>query len=381
MHVIPATSPEWADRLAAVPHDFYHTAEYHLFSQTCGEGEAFLAVYGDRAKFVAWPYLLRQVSDSVGLEGSTFTDVTSVYGYPGPIVCNAVDDGVFLTLAWEAFVDLWRQQRVVTVFTRFHPVLANHQWLSRFCPPRPMTSGENPDLPEAGLVLSGQTVSIDLTLSDSENLRQYQKVLRQEIARSRRLGLVTATDDNWTNFEDFLTLYQCTMSRNHAASQYFFSADYFQRLRKALWPHVHLIVTKLNDQVAAAGIFVEYGGIVQAHLAGSSEELKALSPLKVLLDDVRRWAQQRGNQVFHMGGGRAGRDDSLWTFKAKFSPRWHPFYLGRWILERDAYVSLCEQRRVYAQEAGLVWHGEDFFPQYRTPIEKSPGAWSASNGA
>ena len=46
--------------------------------------------------------------------------------------------------------------------------------------------------------------------------------------------------------------------------------------------------------------------MVQAHLAGSSEELKSLSPLKVLLDDVRRWAQERGNQVFHLGGGRAG---------------------------------------------------------------------------
>ena len=379
--MIPATSPEWADRLAAVAHDFYHTADYHRFSQACGEGEAFLAVYGDRAKFVAWPYLLRHVADSAGLEGSTFTDVTSVYGYPGPLVCNAADDGVFLTSAWEALVDLWRQQKVVTVFTRFHPVLANHQWLSSLRSPKPLTSYENSDFPEAGLVFSGQTVSIDLTLSDSENLRQYQKVLRQEISRSRRLGLVTATDDNWTNFEDFVALYQCTMSRNHAASHYFFSADYFQRLRMALGPHIRLIVTKLNDQVAAAGIFVEYGGIVQAHLAGSSEELKSLSPLKVLLDDVRRWAQERGNQVFHMGGGRAGRDDSLLAFKAKFSPRRHRFYLGRWILEGDVYASLCEQRRVYAQEAGLVWQGEDFFPEYRTPIEKSFGAWSASNGA
>jgi hypothetical protein len=87
----------------------------------------------------------------------------------------------------------------------------------------------------------------------------------------------------------------------------------------ALGPHIRLIVTKLNDQVAAAGIFVEYGGIVQAHLAGSSEELKSLSPLKVLLDDVRRWAHERGNQVFHLGGGRAGRD-GCWHSKRNFLP-------------------------------------------------------------
>ena len=149
IQVIPATSPEWAEWLAAVAHDFYHTAAYHRFSQACGEGEAFLAIYGDRAKFVAWPYLLRRVADSAGLESSRFTDVTSVYGYPGPLVCNCADDGVFLASAWEALVKVWRKQDVVTVFTRFHPVLENHQWLSGFC----LTSCGNSNVPEAGLDL------------------------------------------------------------------------------------------------------------------------------------------------------------------------------------------------------------------------------------
>ena len=90
----------------------------------------------------------------------------------------------------------------------------------------------------------------------------------------------------------------------------------------------------------------------------------------MLLDDVRRWAQARGNQVFHFGGGRAGKDDSLMAFKARFSRRRHEFYLGRWILEADAYQSLCEQHRVYAQEAGRVSQGEGLLPQYRTPNRK-----------
>ena len=71
---------------------------------------------------------------------------------------------------------------------------------------------------------------------------------------------MTETDDDWTCFEDFVAPYHRTMSRNRAGSHYFFSADYFQRLRMALGPHIRLIVTKLDDQVAAAGIFVEYRG-------------------------------------------------------------------------------------------------------------------------
>jgi hypothetical protein len=368
LHLIPAASPEWPERLDAVPHDFYHTAAYHLFSQNCGEGEAFLATYGDRTKFVAWPYLLRRVADSAGLENSTVTDVASVYGYPGPLVYNAAADPLFLARAWDALVAVWRSQKVVAVFTRFHPVLENHRWLRSLCPPAPSTRCGPCAGPERGLVPSGQTVSIDLQVPESENLRDCQRILRQEIARGRRLGLTTEPDDSWRHLEDFVALYHCTMTRNRASSDYFFSSDYFQRLRIALGPYVHLIVTKLDAQVVAAGVFVEYQGIVQAHLAGSSEQWRALSPFKVLLDDVRRWARERGNRIFHIGGGRAGRDDSLFAFKARFSRCRHPFYVGRWILDADAYHSLCEQRRTYAHDTGLELEDTDFFPGYRTRV-------------
>jgi hypothetical protein len=368
VHLIPAASPEWAEWLAGVPHDFYHTATYHLFSQHSGEGQGFLAVYGDRERFVAWPYLLRHVADSAGLENSTVNDVASVYGYPGPLVCNCADDPSFLARAWDAVVDVWRQQRVVTVFTRFHPVLENHRWLSDLCPPVPSTSHGICCGPQNGLGPAGQTVSIDLRVQESENLREYQKVLRQEIARSRRLGLTTQPDDDWAHLDDFVALYHGTMARNQASSDYFFPSDYFRRLRMALTPHVRLIVTKLGEQVVAAGVFGEYQGIVQAHLAGSSEQLRALSPLKVLLDDVRRWARERGNHVFHIGGGRRGKDDSLFAFKSRFSRRRHPFFVGRWVLDPAAYRSLCEQRRTYTQHAGLELEENDFFPAYRSRV-------------
>jgi lipid II:glycine glycyltransferase (peptidoglycan interpeptide bridge formation enzyme) len=120
--------------------------------------------------------------------------------------------------------------------------------------------------------------------------------------------------------------------------------------------------------VAAAMVFVEYQGLVHAHLAGSNDELKRLSPLKVLLDDVRRWAQERGDRVFHLGGGRSGKDDSLLAFKGRFSPRRHVFYVGRWVLDPSAYRALHEQRSSYAAQVGLVPDEEEFFPSYRARL-------------
>lgn len=370
LRIIAVTSPEWADWLVTVPHDFYHTAAYHHLAQQCGEGEAFLAVYGDRRQFLAWPHLRRPVSECAGLEDSTFYDVGSVYGYPGPLLHNAPGDEDFLERAWTALIETWRSQRVVAAFTRFHPLLENHVWLRPTTPPAPdpVRSESSLDCLYRGLVLSGQTVSIDLTLPESEILRQYQKILRQEIAGGRRQGLRTAVDDDWAALPDFIDLYHRTMSRNLASPQDFFSPDYFRRLREALGPHLRLMVTRLEDKVAAAMVFVEYQGLVHAHLAGSNDELKRLSPLKVLLDDVRRWAQERGNRVFHLGGGRSGKEDSLLAFKARFSPRRHDFHIGRWVLDPTAYAALHDQHSSYADRSNLLPDEEGFFPSYRTRL-------------
>jgi carbamoyl-phosphate synthase large subunit len=380
LRIIAATSAEWADWLAVARHDFYHTAAYHLLGQQCGEGEALLAVYGDRCRFLAWPHLRRPVSECAGLEDSTFYDVGSVYGYPGPILHNAAGADTFLERAWTALVEWWRSQRVVSVFTRCHPFQENQFWQRpAIATPVLVESPGSLDCLYRGVVPVGQTVSIDLTLPDSEVPRYYKKILRQEIGAGRRQGLRTAVDDDWTTLPDFIELYQQTMSRNHASAKYFFSHDYFRRLRKALGPHGRLMVTRLEDTVAAAMIVVEYQGLVHAHLAGSNDELKRLSPLKVLLDDVRRWAQERGDRVFHLGGGRSGKDDSLLAFKGRFSPRRHEFYIGKWVLEPRVYRELCDQRDAYVQKAGLVSEDDDFFPRYRTHLS-SPAAPADSPG-
>jgi lipid II:glycine glycyltransferase (peptidoglycan interpeptide bridge formation enzyme) len=205
-------------------------------------------------------------------------------------------------------------------------------------------------------------------------VKQYQKILRQEIRTGRRRGLMTEVDEHWQRRDEFVRLYHSTMRRNHASAQYFFSPGYFDQLRSELAPHARLMVTRLDEQVAAAGVFVEYAGIVHAHLAGSSDELKGLSPLKTLLDDVRIWAQQRGNHSMHLGGGRSGKDDSLLAFKSRFSPRRHEFFVGRWILDSSAYQELCDQRRAYASRAHLVSEDEEFFPRYRSHLVPTPGA-------
>jgi len=97
------------------------------------------------------------------------------------------------------------------------------------------------------------------------------------------------------------------------------------------------------------------------------DEYRAWSPLKVLLDDVRKWATQRGDVVFHLGGGRGARPDSLLAFKGRFSPRRHPFHIGGWVIDRDAYRALVASRATQLAAAGREIDDREFFPLYRAP--------------
>ena len=357
----------WEEWLSAVPRDVYHTAGYHAFSHGSGEGEPYLIVAGDRRCGLAWPYLLRRVSEVDDLAASNATDVTSVYGYSGPLAWGCAPGDPFLAKAWSEVVAVWRDQGAVSAFTRFHPLLGNASLMSGLrCPP---DDKSQPD-PVATI---GRTVSLDLTVGEEIARAGYSESVRRQIRNYRQAGLTTTHDDNWTDIGAFSHLYHETMTRNDAADYYFFDVADFWRLREALDGKVHLLVTRLGDVVGAAGLFTEYDGIVQEHLVATNHALAHISPYKVLVDDTYAWAKKRGNTVFHLGGGRGAHEDSLFEFKRRFSRRLHPFYTGRWILDRAACRDLVEMRRSAATGGGILDPG--YFPRYRAPVvEPGEGA-------
>jgi len=360
VHLVRVGDSAWDDWLINVPHDVYHTAGYHAYSQDSGEGEAYLAVVGDRQKGFAWPYLLQRVSDVSELTDSEATDVDSVYGYPGPLAWGCSPGDPFLERAWSEIVAIWRQQNAVSAFTRFHPLLDNAAIASTLSSPG--RAGNH----SAGVVAIGPTVSVDLSLGEAVIQSRYGRGLRNDINAARRAGLATIHDLEFERLPIFTRLYHQTMVRAGAPDYYFFAETDFRRLRSALSGRLHLLVTCVGDEVAAAGLFTEFDGIVEWHLVGSSEAFSALSPSKLLVHDAIHWAQDRGNAVLHMGGGRGGRDDALLWFKSRFSPQRHPFHTGRWILDQGAYDELVRVRRREAEPSLDLDPG--FFPAYRAPI-------------
>lgn len=332
---------EWDRWVRRAPHDFYHLSGYHGFAEEMREGRAQLAVHGTQERFIAWPYLLRDL-------GGGLADAGSVYGYTGPVGAG-LDDAGFRAEAWEALCGLWAGQRVVTMFTRMHPLLGNAGFCGDF-------HGEA--LPEGGeLMHLGRSVSIDVTLPTDERRARYPQPLRQDVKRAEREGMVVELDPAWQYFDVFTRLYRATMQRAEASDAYRFSDDYFDRLRTALSGVGHLSVALMDGVPTAALMFTVCGAHAAAHLTGIDAAYNRHSPLKVLLDQTCEIARDMGATRLHLGAGRGGFEDSLYDFKSRFSPDRHDFVAGRWILDADACARLTADAGVTAEAT--------FFPAYR----------------
>lgn len=359
--LVSADSSEWTEWISGAHHDFHHTAAHHRVWQQSGYGEGWLAVYGSSDRFVAWPYLLRPIESDV-VPG--MFDITAVDGYAGPLSKGCSPDDPFVAAALDRIFDCWRASRVVSAFARFHPILGNHSIFSRLaadesCLDAPVCA----ILP--GLRHEGHTISLALVQSDAEAHGQFRESHLRHIRRAARLGVITEVVSAASGLADFLPLYYKTMTRNGAGPHYFFSRDFLSRLCDSIGPGAAAIhIARLDGRPIGAVLTTEFEGIVQYLLGGVEDDTTAISPLKLMLDHVRRWARERGNRTLHLGGGRGCQDgDPLFYFKAGFSDRRHCFYTGRWILDQRSYDRLVADRFPFTGRAPSC----GFFPAYRSP--------------
>ncbi len=358
--IVSGSDPHWDDLLETVTHDIYHTRRYHsAFSLgvrngsrgircevSSGNGSlqrpsspleprSFLFSCRNEGMTFLFPFLLRTLDDIPGCEGAGFADVTSVYGYGGPLASqNASCE--FLSSAWHELFETWKAQGVISAFTRFHPLLENVSLAES-------VSDQVPEFCGQAAILRGATVSIDLRDPEAEQFQRYKKNLRNEIRRAYAEGFEVSVADISSAADLFVDLYGQTMKRRNASDDYLIDRDWLLRFSRALDGNCSMLLAKLKGEVTAALLVMEYRGYVHAHLTGIDERFIERSPLKPMLDGTRKWATGRGDNTFHLGGGIGGCQDSLFQFKRNFSPLSHPFHIGCWILDRKVYSELSSE--------------------------------------
>lgn len=320
--------------------DFYHMAEYHRMD---GSGIPLLLHYSDETAVFAIPVILRPI------EGTKYNDITSVYGYSGPL-CNRSKASLPAKSPMDQAIERFHKELlrffdeyfIVSVFSRLHPLFQVQEEI----------------LEGIGNVFdTGTTVAVDLNLPENEQRRQYSHSLKNDINRLKRKNLIVKKAETKTEIEAFVEIYTETMNRVHASKIYFFDYAYFCRFLETL-PSI-LYLAYYEGKIISGSLFTDCNGIIQPHLSATLNDYLHLSPLKYVWDQIRLYGVAEKQSYMHLGGGFGGSRDTLFEFKAQFSRQHFPFKTWRYIHNREIYDLL-----VY-NKFGNDLPESGFFPIYR----------------
>ncbi len=310
---------EWNTVLSQVSnYDFYHTYDYHSLSIESNE-TAILITYSKAEAIIAIPLVLRTIKDT------SYFDMTSVYGYAGPLT-NITDDDYDFSEFRSEFIDYLKSKQVVSIFSRLHPYFEQDQMLS--------TLGTVDTL--------GDVVNIDVTLPVEESRRAYGKSNKNQINKLRReCSVIKAETDE--DVREFIDIYYENMNRLNADKSYYFSKEYFFNFLKITDFDTDILLVKENStgKLIAGSMFVKTNKfMVQYHLSGTRTEYLRMKPSKLFLDEMRHIATNEGFNFFNLGGGLGSRNDSLFEFKSSFSKDFRSFKIWKFVVDENTYNSL-----------------------------------------
>ncbi|QFG53730.1 GNAT family N-acetyltransferase [Chryseobacterium sp.] len=331
--VMDTDSPDWDSVVRqAEQFDFHHTSYFH---QIDNDFQSKLLYFKQGESFIALPIVIRPIPDT------DYFDITSVYGYAGPIY-KFQNDGARDSLKRffrEKFIEFCRDLNIVSVFSRLHPLISQADLLTGL--------GKVIDL--------NKTVAIDLTISPEEQRRAYRKSLKSELNQLRRKSYRVQHTESKEEIEHFISVYYETMDRVEAGRNYYFNNDYFLKFLNNPSFDARLLVALDGEKVIAGAIFTFAGKIMQYHLAGTSNKYISDTPMKLILDEARLIGNDSAATTMHLGGGVGGQDDdSLFRFKSGFSKKFKQFSIWNYIVNEEVYQKLSAGKE-----------SADFFPLYR----------------
>ena len=261
------------------------------------------------------------------IPGTDAYDVTTPYGYGGP-----VGKGDF-----QQVYERWCAERgIVSTFVRYHPLFENHRGASH----------ASYASPTVGWRLEG-----DL-------LAGMHGKHRNVVRKAQKTGVAVDATPSPDNLSAFVTLYEQTMERRDAAGYYFFPPEYWERLT-ALEGNLVRFDALAGGNVVASALCLRGDRWLHYHLGATADSARDLGASNLLLYTAALWGQAQQLEEFHLGGGTGAREDSLLTFKQRFSPDGRrEFWVGKLVHDEDAYRSLSGGDEI-------DYHG--FFPAYRAP--------------
>ncbi|WP_396601145.1 GNAT family N-acetyltransferase [Algibacter sp. R77976] len=326
---------KWDQTLKAVEnYDFYHTFDYHELSKQDKE-KTILLKYIENKSIVCIPLIIRII------ENTQYFDATSVYGYSGPLVKNIdknFDNANFIKTLNKYFQD----NNIVSVFSRLNPYIKNQVYT----------------LEGIGDITSlGNVVNIDLKKSLQEQRALYSKSTKNRINKIRKICDIIVSNKK-EDIKQFIDIYCENMDRVNAKDMYYFPKSYYYNLVENNDIDILFALHKETNEYACAAMMVKTNNIIQYHISGTKNDYLNLSPIRILIDEMRIRGTNENYEFFNLGGGLGNNEDELFKFKSSFSKDFKPFSIWKLISMPDVYKELVNKKEISNSNI-------NFFPLYR----------------
>jgi serine/alanine adding enzyme len=205
---------------------------------------------------------------------------------------------------------------------------------------------------------TGHTVAWRLD-ADLHLAAAMHKHHRRVVRKAERAGLEVCIEERPGSLDTFVALYEETMRRIDAARFYLFPPAYWEALLGSLGDRLVRVDVRRGQELHASVLLFATYPWLHYHLGGSSEEGRRLGANHLALLAAARWGQEADYEIFHLGGGVGGREDSLFEFKRRFSPA----NLAEAAIGKAVHDS--ERYRMLARANPIALAG--YFPAYRNP--------------
>jgi len=325
--LIPASDcTKWRQLLSAIaPVDCSYLPEYHLaYSLRIPHSKPLLWHFEHGNDQLLYPFLLTPVM--VDDEVTGYSDISSVYGYTGPIATTTSSE--FLKNAWKAFDDFAQQQNIIAEFIRFSPI----NQTERFAHPKTQ-------------VEANRTLAIShLSGSEEELLQKIGSKTRNMLRKAHDAGLTACELALPEYLPAFRALYEDTMHRNNASEFFWYDDAYYEKLLMLKNGELRLLGVFANEVLVGAAMAIAHGKSALYHLGASLPDYARLGAGNLSLFTMSVALMKNGVEFINMTGGRTtSPNDSLLSFKKSNATGTATFYIGKRIVNPAAYTSIQEK--------------------------------------
>lgn len=339
---------EWNRLVKSFPDwDIYYLYEYVRSLEMHGDGTPALLYWEGAGMELCYVSMLQDIAEFQGFYGSLekgiFYDMTTPYGYGGPLVKGEVSkEG--LQRFKEALTEECQKRHIVSQFFRFHPFVEEQEAFYELFEARSFKN------------------TVYMNLESEDVIFNNMDPKNRNMVRKARKNDVQIFSDGGEHLEEFIRIYNDTMQRNQAEDYYYFKPEYFEYLQREFQDNLVYFYAVYEQTIISAAMFFYNEQFMHYHLSGTLWEYRKLASVNLLLYEAALWGCRRGIRKLHLGGGME-KDDSLYGFKKQFNRNGAlPFIIGRYIFDQEAFQELVEKR----SEADRTFDaGKPFLIKYR----------------